>query len=166
MVSKSRPGAPTPSRRAISAAFCYIDSIVGSRVYRFLCALLGVAFVLVGVTSVFGFFAYHAPGSDVLVPTGPIGFYFVAFGGFAMIGWGGCLLGAARNPEAGRAIGTATAVALVIGAIVRIAAWFVGDYYVFPGGALRAEAACFLVLALAFLWLRPPAPEGRTPVRA
>jgi len=146
--------------------FCYIDSIVGIRVYRFLCSLLGVAFVLVGATSVFGFFAYHAPGSDVMVPTGPIGFYFVAFGGFALIGWGGCLLGAARRPEHARSVGTATAVALVVGAVVRIAAWFVGDYYVFPGGALRAEAAFFLILALAFVWLRPPAPDSSASVGA
>lgn len=138
---------------------------MGGRLYRFLCALLGVAFALVGVTSVFGFFVYHIPGSDVMVPTGPVGFYFVAFAGFALIGWGGCLLGAARHPEHGRAVGTATAVALVIGAVVRIAAWFVGDYYVFPGGALRAEATFFLVLALAFVWLRPPAPAAHAAAR-
>ena len=131
---------------------------MGRRVYRFLCGLLGAAFVLVGATSILGFFAYHSPGSDVMVPTGPIGFYFVAFAGFAMIGWGGCLLGAAKRPEIGRSVGTATAVALVLGAVIRMAAWFVGDYYVFPGEALRAEATAFLILALAFLWLRPPAP--------
>jgi hypothetical protein len=27
---------------------------------------------------------------------------------------------------------------------------------VFPGSVLRAEAALFLILALAFVWLRPP----------
>jgi len=140
--------------------------MAGRRVFRFLCGLLGAAFVLVGVTSVFGFFAYHTPGSDVMVPTGPVGFYFVAFAGFALIGWGGCLLGAAKRPELGRSVGTATAVALVIGALIRMAAWFVGDYYVFPGPALRAEAAFFLILALAFVWLRPPAAEASTEARA
>jgi hypothetical protein len=118
--------------------------------------LLGSAFVLVGATSMLGFFAYHSPGSDVMVPTGPIGFYFVAFAGFALIGWGGCLIGASKHPEIGRSVGTATAFALVLGAVIRMTAWYVGDYYVFPGEALRAEATAFLILALAFLWLRPP----------
>ena len=70
------------------------------------------------------------------------------------------MIGAAKNPEFGRSVGTATAVALVLGAVIRMGALFVGDYYVFPGEALRAEATAFLILALAFLWLRPP---ERTP---
>ena len=131
--------------------------MAGRRVYRFLCGLLGAAFVLVGASSLFGFFAYHAPGSDVMLPTGPIGFYFIAFSGIALIGWGGCLLGDAKRPEFGRSVGTATAIALVLGAVIRMVAWLLGDYHVFPGDALRAEAAFFLVLALAFVWLRPPA---------
>lgn len=93
-----------------------------------------------------------------MLPTGPTGVYFVAFAGFAMIGWGGCLIAAAKRPEIGRSIGTATALALVLGAVIRMLAWFVGDYYVFPGAALRVEATAFLILALAFLWLRPPQP--------
>jgi hypothetical protein len=40
--------------------------------------------------------------------------------------------------------------------LYRMLAWVVGDYHVFPGSILRAEAALFLVLALAFIWLRPP----------
>ena len=150
-----RLGEPEPS--AVRSA---TSTRVGCRVYRFLCGLLGAAFVLVGATSILGFFAYHLPGSDVMVPTGPIGFYFVAFAGFAMIGWGGCLIGAAKRPEIGRSVGTATAVALVLGAVICMAAWFVGDYHVFAGEALRAEAMAFLILALAFLWLRPPAPAA------
>jgi len=145
-------GLPEPS-----AGRSATSTWVGRRVYRFLCGLLGAAFVLIGASSILGFFAYHSPGSDVMVPTGPIGFYFVAFAGFAMVGWGGCLIGAAKQPEIGRSVGTATAAALVLGAVIRMMAWFVGDYYVFPGGALRAEATALLILALAFLWLRPPA---------
>jgi hypothetical protein len=156
-----RLGRPEPSAdRSATSTW------VGRRVYRFLCGALGAAFVLVGATSILGFFAYHSPGSDVMVPTGPIGFYFVAFAGFALIGWGGCLIGAAKRPEIGRSVGTATAVALVLGAVIRMSAWFVGDYYVFPGEALRAEATAFLVLALAFLWLRPPASAAVTEARS
>jgi hypothetical protein len=120
-----------------------------------LCGLLGAAFIATGLVSVFAFLASHAPGSEVVVPTGPVGFYFVAFAGCALLGWGGCLVGAARRPESSRAVGTATAVALVGLAVVRMAAWFVGDYHVFPGELLRVEAALFLILALAFTWLRP-----------
>lgn len=126
------------------------------RVYRFLCGLLGGVFVLVGFTAVAGFFAYHMPGSDPAIPTGPVGFYFIAFSGCALVAWGGCLFAAARRPESARGIGTATALGLVLAALCRMAAWIVGDYYVFPGELLRVEAAAMLVLALAFVWLRPP----------
>jgi hypothetical protein len=71
------------------------------------------------------------------------------------------LFAAARHPESARGIGTATAVGLVLAAVCRMAAWIVGDYYVFPGELLRAEAAAMLVLALAFIWLRPPPVERR-----
>ena len=124
--------------------------------YRFLCGLLGGVFVLVGLTAVAGFFAYHMPGSDPAIPTGPVGFYFIAFSGCALVAWGGCLFAATRRPENARGIGTATAFGLVLAAVCRMAAWLVGDYHVFPGELLRAEAAAMLVLAMAFIWLRPP----------
>jgi hypothetical protein len=40
-------------------------------------------------------------------------------------------------------------------ALYRIVGWVVGEY---PNAAdaLRVEAAVFLLLALAFVWLRPP----------
>jgi hypothetical protein len=126
------------------------------RVYRFLCGALGGVFLLTGITCVVGFFVYHAPGSDPAIPTGPVGFYFIAFTGCALVAWGGCLLAAARRPEHARGIGTATAFGLVLGGVCRIAAWVVGDYHVFPGDLLRVEAAAMLLLALAFVWLRPP----------
>ena len=46
--------------------------------------------------------------------------------------------------------------ALTLMALVRIFAWVIGDY-AYLGNALRGEAAIFLMLALAFVWLRPPA---------
>jgi len=141
--------------------------MAGFRAYRFLCGALGGAIVVVGLTCFAGFFAYHRPGSDVAVPTGPTGFYFVAFTGCALVAWGGCLLGASRRPEGARTVGTATAVGLVMCGFYRMAAWVVGDYYVFPGSILRAEAALFLVLALAFIWLRPPpTPRAQEPAGA
>ncbi len=124
--------------------------------YRWLCGVLGALLCLFGVGMVFGFFRALGPGG---APAGPIpldlnGVYFVAFAGCAMVGWGGGLLGAARRPEAGRTVGTATAVALVLSAFYRMFGWFMGDY-AYLGNLLRVEAAIFLLLALAFVWLRP-----------
>jgi len=88
--------------------------------------------------------------------------YFVAFTGCALVAWGGGLLGAARRPEGSRALGTATAVGLVLAALYRMVAWLMGDY-AFLGNLLRGEAALFLLLALAFVWLRPPAAPVQEP---
>ena len=65
------------------------------------------------------------------------------------------MLGAARRPASGRSVGTFSALALVLMALVRIFAWVMGDY-AYLGDALRGEAVIFLLLALAFVWLRPP----------
>jgi hypothetical protein len=111
--------------------------------------------VLAGLLLFVSFFGYHAPNSEPGIPTGPVGFYFVAFSGCALVGWGGSLLATARQPRAGRAVGTATAFALVLSAVYRMLGWVVGDYHVLAGELLRVEAGLFLLLALAFLWLRP-----------
>ena len=65
------------------------------------------------------------------------------------------MLGAAREPAGSRILGTATASALLLGSVVRMFAWFFGDYYVFLGEAPRLEAGIFLAIALALVWLRP-----------
>ncbi len=129
----------------------------GPHAYRILCGATALAFVIAGLGLFATFFAYHAPGADPPIPTGPTGFYFAAFAGSAMLGWAGCLVAAVRRPELGRTIGTATAFALVMSASYRLMAWLVGDYYAFLGEAPRVEAGVFLLLALAFVWLRPSA---------
>ncbi len=129
--------------------------MVALRPYAWLCGTVGAVLVLIGLVLFVSFFAYHAPNSQPAIPTGPVGFYFVAFAGCALVGWGGSLLATARRPAAGRSIGSVTAFALVLMALYRLAAWVVGDYYAFAGEVLRVEAALFLLLALAFLWLRP-----------
>ena len=126
-------------------------------VYRILCAAVGVVWVGGGLALFASFIAYHGPDSDAAFPTGPVGHYFVAFTGCARVGWGGGLLGAARRPAAGRSVGSATALALVLAALMRIFAWLIGDYHAWLGELARVEAATFLLLALAFVWLRPPA---------
>lgn len=127
--------------------------------YRLLCAGLGVLLVLAGLALFAGFFAYQMPDSEPAIPTGPVGFYFIGFTGSALVAWGGCLLASARTPEGLRGVGTATSVGFVLCAVMRLVAWVVGDYHDLLGELPRAEAAFFLLAALALAWLRPP-PAG------
>lgn len=129
--------------------------------YRFLMGVLGIAFVVFGTACVAVFFLYQRPGSLPLVPTGPIGHYFVAFSGCALMGWGGAMVGAARDPfsTASRTVGTATAFVLVVMALVRMVAWGVGDYASWLGDVPRREATVLLGVALLLVWLRPTVAE-------
>ena len=124
--------------------------------YRILCGVVGLLFLLGGVALVLSFFQWHAPGAvgNQAMPVGPNGAYFMAFSGCALVAWGGSLIGGARRPLEGTWIGTWTAVALVLMALYRIAAWIVGDYAAL-GDVLRVEAFVFLCFALGFVWLRP-----------
>jgi len=114
--------------------------------YRVLCGGLGLGLMLFGLGFVLAYFAAIGPGAGETipgVPMGPPALYFMAFSGCALVGWGGGLLGVLRDPgsPASRAIGT-------------------GDSP-FPGNLPRIEAGLMLLLALAFLWLRPER-AGRT----
>lgn len=126
--------------------------------YRILCGVLGALMLAAGGVFFLTFFGYQQPGSTPALRTGPVGHYFVAFTGCALIGWAGGLLGAARSPGTGRTVGTFTALALVLSALYRMVAWVIGDYYVLLGELPRFEAGLLLLLALGFVWLRPPAP--------
>ncbi|MFO0691115.1 MAG: hypothetical protein U0900_20625 [Myxococcota bacterium] len=129
--------------------------------YRFLMGSLGIALVLFGFSMVAAFVLYQRPGSVPLVPTGPIGHYFVAFTGCALLGWGSAMLGAARDPfsTASRTVGTSTAFVFVGMALIRMLAWAVGDYASWLGELPRQEAAILLGLALVLVWLRPTVAE-------
>lgn len=129
--------------------------------YRFLMGSLGIAVVLFGFALVAAFFLYQRPGSLPLIPTGPIGHYFVAFTGCALLGWGSAMVGAARDPfsTASRTVGTGTAFVFVVMALVRMLAWAVGDYASWLGELPRQEATALLGLALVLVWLRPTVAE-------
>ena len=120
--------------------------------------------LLGGLGGFASFFAYHAPNSQgiELFPMGPNGHYMLALAGCALVAWGVVLIGAARHPSQARSVGTASALGLVLCGLHRMVAWIVGDYALMSD-FLRAEAALFLLLALAFVWLRPPHPT-RAPV--
>lgn len=128
--------------------------------YRVLVGSLGVAMLVFGLALVGTFFAYQRPGSTPMVPTGPIGHYFVAFTGCALIGWAGGLIGAARDPWSSRSVGTMTAFVLALMAVIRMVAWLVGDYSAWLGDLPRQEAAILLLIALALVWLRPTVAES------
>lgn len=125
--------------------------------YRVLMGSLGVAWVLFGLVLVATFFLDQRPNARLLVPTGPIGRYFVAFTGCAMLGWGSAMIGAAREPDSStsRTVGTATVFVLILMAGVRMFAWAIGDYASWLGEVPRQEATALLGVALLLVWLRP-----------
>ena len=131
------------------------------RLYRIVMGILGVSFFVFGVGMVAAFFLYQRPGSTPLVPTGPVGHYFVAFTGCAMMAWAGGLVGAARDPLASRSIGTMTIFVLILMALIRMIAWFIGDYAGWLGDLPRTEATGLLLVALALIWLKPTVAESR-----
>ncbi len=130
------------------------------RLYRLLMGTLGVAILVFGMGLVVSFLLYQRPNSVPAIPTGPVGHYFVAFAGCALMGWAGGLIGAARAPLSSRSVGTVTAFVLALMAVVRMIAWFVGDYWVWLGDLPRTEAGAFLLVSLALVWLRPTVAES------
>jgi hypothetical protein len=129
------------------------------RLYRFLVGTLAIAMALFGLALVADFFLYQRPNSVPAIPTGPVGHYFVAFTGCALLGWAGGLMGAARDPLSSRSVGTATAFVMALMAVIRMVAWVIGDYTVWLGNLPRTEAGVLLLLALALVWLRPTVAE-------
>ncbi|MAG32437.1 MAG: hypothetical protein CL908_16265 [Deltaproteobacteria bacterium] len=130
------------------------------RLYRLLMGTLGVAFLVFGVGMVVSFFLYQRPHSLPGIPTGPVGHYFVAFTGCALMGWAGGLIGAARDPLASRSVGTLSVFVLVLMALIRMLAWVIGDYWAWLGDTPRSEATGLLLTALALIWLRPTVAES------
>lgn len=130
------------------------------RLYRVLMGSMGVALLVFGTGMVVSFFLYQRPNSVPGIPTGPVGHYFVAFTGCALIGWAGGLVGAARDPFSSRSVGTVTAFVLVLMAVIRMVAWTIGDYWSWLGDTPRHEATAFLLTALALVWLRPTVAES------
>jgi hypothetical protein len=114
-----------------------------------LCFLLGMLFIVAFLDrALFPVFARP------LFDTNYWGYYVLGFAGSTLIAWGGCLVAAVRDPRCSIGIATASAGALIVGGVLRLLAWYSGEYR----GAddeLRLEAAVLVVLALGFVWLRP-----------
>jgi len=89
-----------------------------------------------------------------LFDTDPWGYYMVGIAGTLAMVWAVCLIAVVRTPAATLGVATATTIGLVLGALLRLLAWYSGEYRQ-AGDQLRLESAVMLVLALGFVWLRP-----------
>lgn len=128
--------------------------------YRLLSGSVMLLCLLIGAVLLGGFVA------NVLLPlsmqpkaqpvaTNYWGYYMMGFAGALLFVWGACLLSAVRAPALARGVGTATAFGLVLNALFRMLVWFSGEYAE-VGNLPRVEATIMLVLAIGFIWLRPP----------
>ncbi len=134
--------------------------------YRVLSGLMVALCFVIGAALLRGFLVGTVvPGTNesaTAALTNYWGFYMMGFAGAALWAWGACLVSAVIAPATARAVGTATAFGLVVNAIFRLIAWFSGEYaevHNLP----RIEAAIMLLLALGFIWLRPPRPLAEAP---
>ena len=125
--------------------------------YRVLAAMTALVCILVGLIFVVAFLdrALFQIFAHPLFDTNYWGYYILGFAGSALLAWAGCLIAAARDPEHGAGIGTATAAGLMLGSVLRLLAWYSGEYRL-AAEQLRIESAILVVLALGFVWLRPP----------
>lgn len=132
----------------------------GHLAYRALAALTACGFFLFGLVFLCGFIdrAIFQVFARPLFETDPWGAYMVGVAGSALVVWAVALGALVRAPTTHRGVATATTVGLVLGAILRLLAWYSGEYRQ-AGEQLRLESAVFLVMALGFVWLRPPRPE-------
>jgi hypothetical protein len=128
--------------------------------YRALAAVTAALFLLFGFVFLCGFLdrTLFQILARPLFATDAWGYYMVGVAGSALIVWAGALIALVRNPREHRGVATATTIGLVLGAVLRLLAWYSGEYRQ-AGDQLRLESAVFLVAALGFVWLRPPRAE-------
>lgn len=128
--------------------------------YRILAAVTAAFCLLFGLVFFAGFVdrALFQVFARPLFETNHWGYYMLGFAGSLLLAWGGCLIAAARHPGTAGGITSATIGGLLAGAVIRLLAWYSGEYRL-AGDQLRTEAALLVLLALGFIWLRPPGQE-------
>jgi len=128
--------------------------------YRVLAAVTAFFFMLFGFIFICGFIdrTLFQVLARPLFDTDPWGYYILGVAGSVLVVWAVSLVSVVRAPTANRGVATATTVGLVLGAILRLLAWYSGEYRQ-AGDQFRLESAVFLVFALGFVWLRPPRAE-------
>ncbi len=131
--------------------------------YRALAAVTAFFFFLFGFVFICGFIdrALFQVFARPLFDTDPWGYYMLGVAGSVLVMWAVALASVVRTPAANPGVATATTVGLVLGSILRLLAWYSGEYRL-AADQLRLESAVFLVLALGFVWLRPPRAESPT----
>ena len=124
--------------------------------YRLLAAMTAIFCALIGLLFIAAFCdrALFQVFAHPLFETNYWGYYLLGFSGSVLLAWAGCLVAAVRRPEYSSGIGAATAGGLIVGTILRLLAWYSGEYRL-AGAQLQLESAVLIVLALAFVWLRP-----------
>jgi len=128
--------------------------------YRLLAAVTAFFFLLFGFIFLCGFIdrTLFQVLARPLFDTDPWGYYMLGVAGSVLMMWAASLIAIVRAPTMNPGVATATTVGLVLGAILRLLAWYSGEYRQ-AGDQLRLESAVFLMLALGFVWLRPPRAE-------
>lgn len=124
--------------------------------YRLLAATTAALCLLFGIVFVTAFLdrALFQVFARPLFDTDFQGYFILGFVGCVLFAWAGCLIASARTPRENPGIATSTATALIVTALVRLLAWYSGEYWPIRD-QLRFEAAVLAVLALAFIWLKP-----------
>ena len=124
--------------------------------YRALAAVTAFFFLLFGFVFICGFIdrALFQILARPLFDTDAWGYYLLGIAGSLLTVWAVALVALVRAPTANPGIATATTTCLVLGATLRLLAWYSGEYRQ-AGEQLRLESAALLVLALGFIWLRP-----------
>ncbi|MBI3770059.1 MAG: hypothetical protein HY271_16425 [Deltaproteobacteria bacterium] len=126
-------------------------------VYRLLAAATAALCFLIGAVFIVAFLdrALFQVFARPLFDTDYSGYYILAFAGSTLVAWGGCLVAAVRDPERASGVGTATAAALILASVLRLLAWYSGEYRL-ADDQLRLEAGALAIVALGFVWLKPP----------
>ncbi len=124
--------------------------------YRMLAGVTATACIVFGVVFVAAFLdrAVFQIFARPLFDTDVQGYFILGFAGCVLFAWAGCLIASARTPAGTPGIATATATALIVAALLRLLAWYSGEYWPIRD-LLRVEAAVLAVVALGFIWLKP-----------
>lgn len=124
--------------------------------YRVLAGFTGLIGTLLGLVFVVAFLdrAVFQVFARPLFDTDIGGYFMVGFAGCVLFGWAGCLFASARRPHENPGIATATATALIVTALIRLLAWYSGEFWLIRD-QLRLEAAVLSIAALGFIWLKP-----------